>query len=81
MDKLDLALDEVRIAMNHFMDALDQEIENGKSAALPEDKIKSKLVAYIAIKDSGRIYLDWAEHYIEASFRNGEEKEESTSRN
>lgn len=81
MDKLDLALDDVRMAMNRFMDVLDQEIDSGKSAGIPEEKIKSKLVAYIAIKDSGRIYLDWAEHYIEASFRNGEDKEESTSRN
>ena len=73
MDSLDIALEDVRFAMDNFMKVLDQEIEQGKSLSLPEDKMKSMLVAYIAIKDSGRIYLDWAEHYIESNFKVSEE--------
>ncbi|MCL5259267.1 MAG: hypothetical protein M1532_01325 [Nitrospirae bacterium] len=74
MDNLDSALEDVRFAMDKFMQVLDQEIEQGKSLGIPEDKMKPMLVAYIAIKDSGRIYLDWAEHYIEANFKVGEDK-------
>ncbi|WP_156182962.1 MULTISPECIES: hypothetical protein [Leptospirillum] len=55
------------------MKVLDQEIEQGQTLSLPEEKMKSMLVAYIAIKDSGRIYLDWAEHYLESNFKPGDD--------
>lgn len=74
MDKLDIALEDVRMAMDNFMKVLDQEIEQGKTLPHNEEKMKSMLVAYIAIKDSGRIYLDWVEHYIETNFRVEEDR-------
>jgi NifU-like protein involved in Fe-S cluster formation len=76
VDNLDSALEDVRSAMDNFMRVLDQEIEQGQALAIPEEKMKSMLVAYIAIKDSGRIYLDWAEHYIESNFKPGDDNKE-----
>ena len=73
VDNLNSALEDVRSAMENFMKVLDQEIEQGQTLSLPEEKMKSMLVAYIAIKDSGRIYLDWAEHYLESNFKPGDD--------
>lgn len=50
------------------MNVLNAEIESAQSSGLSEDKIKPQLVAFIAIKDSGKIYLDWANHYLSHSF-------------
>lgn len=60
------------------MSVLDMAIDTARQDNLPEDKIKARLVAYIAIKDSGRIYLDWAELYVRRSFREdlGDEENE-----
>ncbi|MHB1286020.1 MAG: hypothetical protein ACYCYP_05560 [Leptospirales bacterium] len=77
MDKMELALNDIRLSMDQFMSVLDGEIESARRANLPEDKIKSRLVAFIAIKDSGQIYLDWAEHYIRASFKEVQGDEET----
>ncbi len=66
---MELALNDIRLSMDRFMSVLDGEIETARRENLPEDKIKSRLVAFIAIKDSGRIYLDWAEHYVRGSFK------------
>ncbi len=70
------ALDDVRLAMDRFMDVLNAEIESAQKTGLTEDKMKPQLIGYIAIKDSGKIYLDWAHHYISQAFNKEELEEE-----
>lgn len=77
MDNMESALNEIRLSMDRFMSVLDGEIESARRGNLPEDKIKSRLVAFIAIKDSGQIYLDWAEHYVRGSFKEDQGDEEN----
>ncbi|MHB1606563.1 MAG: hypothetical protein ACYC9S_02975 [Leptospirales bacterium] len=77
MDNLEMAMQEVSLSMDRFMSVLDEAIETARRDNLPEDKIKARLVAYIAIKDSGRIYLDWAELYIRRSFKEDQGDEEN----
>lgn len=50
------------------MNVLNAEIESSRSSGLSEDRMKPQLVAFIAIKDSGKIYLDWANHYLSQTF-------------
>ncbi len=68
MSEMKDALDKVSDAMDQFMFLLDAQIRDlEKSGASPDD-LRAKMVSFVAIRDSGKMYLDWADYYSKKIF-------------
>ncbi len=62
------ALDKVSDAMDQFMALLDAEIRQAEQSGKSPEDIKSRMVSFVAIRDSGKLYLDWADYYSKKIF-------------
>lgn len=68
MSEMKDALDKVSDAMDQFMFLLDAQIRNLEKSGTSPDDLRAKMVSFVAIRDSGKMYLDWADYYSKKIF-------------
>jgi hypothetical protein len=68
MSEMKEALDKVSDAMDQFMILLDAQIRILEKAGTSPDDLRAKMVSFVAIRDSGKMYLDWADYYSKKIF-------------
>ncbi|MDA8060010.1 MAG: hypothetical protein ACYCXP_09080 [Leptospirillum sp.] len=75
MSEMKKALDRVSDAMDEFMFLLDAQIRNLEKSGTSPDDLRAKMVSFVAIRDSGKMYLDWADYYSKKIFGDSENLE------
>jgi hypothetical protein len=68
MSEMKDALDGVSDAMDRFLFLLDAQIRNLEQSGASPDDLRAKMVSFVAIRDSGKMYLDWADYYSKKIF-------------
>lgn len=68
MSEMKEALDKVSDAMDQFMFLLDAQIRILEKSGTSPDDLRAKMVSFVAIRDSGKMYLDWADYYSKKIF-------------